>query len=195
MSFLLNELQIIYPWSASWYCFSVVLPLVSPSLPPQLIQQYSCPVVSYCLIMYFAEQSFKNETIKLVGGRGKSRTTRCAEREGETKDILKGEWENSDLCGVERTERQKQNEIMCIRHICSVTLIYIKLYVVLDNTSCSYLTWFNKYLGLFIMRSQPAPISWSNRHTLPPGRERMPHCFTKLENKPRQLKIYWQILC
>lgn len=49
--------------------------------------------MSYCLIMYFAEQSFKNETIKLEGGRGKSRTTRCAESEKETKGILKGEWE------------------------------------------------------------------------------------------------------
>lgn len=85
--FLLNELQIIYPWSASWYCFSVVFPFVFLSLP-QLIQQYSCPVLSNCLIMYSAEQSFKNETIKLERGKEEQDTQMCRGR-CKTKGILK----------------------------------------------------------------------------------------------------------
>lgn len=70
--------------------FLCSFPLVSLSLPPQLIQQYSCPVVSYCLIMYFAEQSFKNETIKLEGEGGEQDNQMCRERGGNKGQFERG---------------------------------------------------------------------------------------------------------
>jgi len=83
--------------------------------------------------------------------------------------------------GETETEREDVHKTHWFSHF----NIYIILHVVLSNASCSYLTWFNKYLELFITRPQPAPISWRNRYTRPAGRERMLHHFTKLEKKTK----------
>lgn len=124
-SFILNELQIISALSTSWYCFSVVS-LQFPSPPPQLIQQYSWPVVSYCLIMYFVEQSFKNETIRLEGGEGEEQDNQMCKERGKQRAFWKGS-ERIRICmGMKgRGGKPKEMHRKCITSVTIRTHIYI----------------------------------------------------------------------
>lgn len=146
--------------------------------------------MSYCLIMYFVEQSLKNETIKQEGITGRTGLP-DVQREGGNKGHSEREARESGLIqGWEEGETEKGDA-----HKTPLFQIYNKN-LVLNDTFCTYLIWFNKHLEL---RSQPTLVSLHNGHKISGDRVGMLHYFVKIEKKKskkaRLMKIHCQVLC